>query len=237
MATASEFKKVFSLALREQKSLFVYNLGDQELKPSPVERDLGVLVDNNLKFHEHTADIIRKSKRTLGIIKRSFSYLDENIMKKLYKSLVRPVIEYANVIWGPLNVGDSKLLEKVQRRATKMVKNIRNLTYEERLRRMKLPSLKYRRRRGDMILVYKLVSGMLKTDGIVKRSAPRYAIRGHHLRLVKQRATKRPRRNHLTIRSVNDWNSLPGWVVSAPSLNIFKTKLDKFWSGEKYKFD
>jgi len=90
----------------------------------------------------------------LGIIKRNFIYLDEDAFIILYKSLVRSYLEYANSVWNPHRLGLIKDLEKVQMRATKLVITIKNLTYKDRLKRLKLLTLKYRRIRGDMIELY-----------------------------------------------------------------------------------
>jgi len=95
----------------------------------------------------------------LGIIKRNFIYLDEDAM--LYKSLVRSNLEYTNSVWNPHRLGLIKDLEKVQMRATKLVITIKNLTYKDRLKRLKLPTLKYRRIRDDMIEVYKILTNKI----------------------------------------------------------------------------
>ena len=80
--------------------------------------DLGVVVDHQLKFHQHTASVASKANRILGTISKSFEYLDIDSLPRLYKALVRPVVEYANSIWGPFYTGDKRMLEKVQKRAT-----------------------------------------------------------------------------------------------------------------------
>ena len=84
----------------------------------------------------------------------------------LYKSLVRSHLEYANVVWCPYRKEDIEELEKVQMRATKMVKSVCKLSYSDRLRALGLPTLVYRRLRGDMIEVHKLVTG--KYDPVFK---------------------------------------------------------------------
>ena len=87
----------------------------------------------------------------LGIIRRSFSYVDSDMPIRLYKALVRPHLEYCNVIWSPHLKRQSVGIEKVQRRATKLIINIRDLNYGQRLAVLGLPSLKFRRLRGDLI--------------------------------------------------------------------------------------
>jgi len=94
----------------------------------------------------------------LGIISKPFECLDIDSLSRLYKALVHSVIEYANSIWGPFYIGDQRMLEKVQKRATQLIPSLRD---SERLACLRLPSLYYRRRRGDMILVYQLLHGML----------------------------------------------------------------------------
>ena len=81
------------------------------------------------------------NKKVLGLIKKSFAILDKRTLPLLYKSLVCPHLEYGNVIWGQLFRGDIIAIENVQRRATKLIPLLKDLTYEERLRALNLPSL------------------------------------------------------------------------------------------------
>ena len=73
-----------------------------ELSGTDSEKDIGVTFSNNLKFDKHINNIISKANQMTGIIKRSFKYMDKDMFIKLYKSIVRPHLEYANVIWHPL---------------------------------------------------------------------------------------------------------------------------------------
>ena len=107
------------------------------------QKDLGILFDNQLRFHHHTTTIVAKANRLLGLIKRSFDYLNSDMLTKLFVTIVCPTLEYCNSIWGPSFILDQRKIEKVQRRATKMLPTISDKSYEERLSILKLPSLTY----------------------------------------------------------------------------------------------
>ena len=92
----------------------------KELDQVKEEKDLGVLIDNELKFHKQTAAAIKRANSVLGLIKKLFTLLDVSTLPLLYKSLVRPHLEYANVVWGHYYKEDIKAIERVQRRATKL---------------------------------------------------------------------------------------------------------------------
>ncbi len=79
-----------------------------------------MIVDDQLKFHNHTSDAVNKSNQILAIIKKSFMHLDMVVtVPLLYKSIIRPRLEYGNLIWGPHYKLDQQAGERVQRRATK----------------------------------------------------------------------------------------------------------------------
>ncbi|XP_076034509.1 uncharacterized protein LOC143021108 [Oratosquilla oratoria] len=123
------------------------------------EKDLGVIIDNRLNFSEYINMKINMANKITGLIRRTFVSLDEVIFKQLYVALVRPHLEYANQAWAPYLVKDIEAIENVQRRATKLVPTLKNLSYEERLRKLKIPTLAYRRARGDMLETFKILSG------------------------------------------------------------------------------
>ena len=212
-----------------------YHLRGTLMQAVTEEKDLGVFIDTQLKFRKQAAAAVNKASQVMAVIKRSFSLLDKTTLPLLFKTLVRPHLEYGNIVWGPFNRTDQLLVERVQRRATKLVPEIRHLPYPDRLRFLKLPTLHYRRRRGDMIAVYQVLHEKLdlKHEDIFNRSTARET-RGHPWRLVKPRAVSRVRRNAFSIRTINDWNRLPASVVGADSLNQFKNRLDAHWVHLQY---
>ena len=211
-----------------------YNMRGANLAATETERDLGVLVDSSLKFRMQASSAVKKANQILAVIRRSFELIDESTLPRLYKALVRPHLEFGNLAWGPFNRADQLLVEQVQRRATRLVTSIRHRPYEERLRLLKLPSLFYRRRRGDMIQVFQIIHGgvdLSPSDFFVL--APDRT-RGHAWKIKKPRAESRPRRQAFSARVVNDWNSLPPSVVGAVSIIHFKSRLDAHWANIRY---
>ena len=200
-----------------------------------VERDLGVYMDSDLKFRRQAAAVVSKASRMMAVIRRTFQLIDSSTLPMLFKTLVRPHLEYVNVVWGPFNRADQQLLERVQRRATELVPELRHLPYPDRLRALQLPSLYYRRRRGDMITVYQLLHGGFDLDpqALANRAHARDT-RGHPFRPAKPQAVSRILRNAFWVRVINDWNSLPAHVVMSDSLNQFKNRLDSHWTHVMY---
>ena len=118
-------------------------------------KDLGVIIDNALSFDEHIQKIVSKANKLAGLI-RSFVFLDEEIFKRLFKAIVRPHLEYCHAVWNPHKLKHIDALENVQRRATRFVPSLKGLSYVDRLKKLNLPTLVYRRARGDMIETFKI---------------------------------------------------------------------------------
>ena len=189
------------------------------------KKDLGVYVDTELTFEKHIETVVNQANRMLGLIRRSYTYLDSQSLLKLYTSLVRPTLEYANAAWTPILRRDQILLENVQRRATKLIPELRIL---------KLPSLYYRRARGDKIEAYKFTQSIYKTEQEPLQRQTNTTTRGHSHKLKKEHCNTRTRANFFRHRITNRWNNLCDDVVTAPSLSSFKSRLDHQWCAYKY---
>jgi hypothetical protein len=207
------------------------------LKVVQEEKDLGVTFDPTLKFSVHCNAIANKASSVVGAIKRSFDFMDQSMFKMLYKALVRPHLEYANSVWNPRLKKDIELLERVQRRATRIVPELKGLSYPERLKILNLPTLVYRRKRGDLIEVFKLLRGLENIDATrFFTPAPYAATRGHELKLFKQHSKLAVKQHSFSHRVVNDWNALPSSVIQSMTMNEFKSALDRHWNDLPIKY-
>ena len=214
-----------------------YTLNGMMVQKTEAEKDLGIIIDNEMKFHIQNASTVKKANRVLGLIKRGFDFLDEGNVTLLYKIMVRPIVEYCNTAWGPSYKVDQKKVEQIQRRATRLVTSLRHLPYEDRLEKLDLPSLTYRRKRGDMIMVYKIITGRAPGNQFLSVENMGGRTRGHRFKLKKYHAKKDIRRHRFSQRVINDWNNLPSDVVNAESVTAFKRALDEHWACIKYKMN
>ena len=204
--------------------------GPQVLGETTIEKDLGVHIVNNLKPTYHCKKAANKAMTALKLVKIAFDRLTKTNFKLLYTTYVRPHLDYCIQAMGPYMVQDFKALERVQRRATKLVPEIRNLPYEERLKRLNLISMEERVLRGDLIETYKILTGKLNIDHEqFFQVNHNERTRGHHLKLVKRRGVHQARMKFFSNRVVTPWNNLPQEVVLAESTNSFKNRLDKHW--------
>ena len=211
---------------------FNYCMNNTNLDCVDDEKDLGVVVSSSLKPSKQCALAALRANRMLGLIRRNFCFLGREVVLNLYKQLVRPHLEYAIQAWSPFYEKDKFILEQVQRRATRLIPEIKNLPYESRLRILGLTTLALRRVRGDMIQVFKFLSGSiaLTSCNFLHVSDNSQVTRGHSLKLVKEFSRTDIRRFSFSQRVVNEWNSLPEWVVSSNSVLSFKVNIDKFFT-------
>ena len=132
-----------------------HTLHRQELEHVFEQKDLGVILDAELKFDENISVKVKKANAIAGLIRRTFSLLGGPLFKKLFTTFVRPHLEYEKVIWTPHLKKYLTILENMQHRATKLVDRFHHMSYSERLKKLNLPSLVYRRARGDIIKIFK----------------------------------------------------------------------------------
>ena len=177
--------KIMHLGYGNQRA--AYTMEAVKLQEICEELDLGVIVQEDLKWAKQCAKVVGTANRMLGMIKRTFGNFSRDIIVKLYKSLIRPRLEYAVQAWRPHLRQDIALLEGVQKRVTNLVVKTRGKTYEERLQMLGLTTLETRRIRGDLIEVYKILKGFDHVDEKQFFTRASGSTRGHDLKLVKPR--------------------------------------------------
>ena len=126
-----------------------YEMGGTILSKTVKEKDLGVSMNANMKVSEQCRIAASKGNQVLGMIRRNITYKEKNLIVPLYKAIVRPHLEYCIQAWSPYLRKDIDMLEKIQRRATKLIPGLRDLRYEERLKECGLTTLETRRLRGS----------------------------------------------------------------------------------------
>ena len=199
------------------------------------EKDLGVIMNANMKVSEQCRIAASKGNQVLGMIRRNITYKEKSLIVPLYKAIVRPHLEYCIQAWSPYLRKDIDMLDKIQRRATKRIPGLRDLSYEERLKECGLTTLETRRLRGDQIEVFKILKGYENIDSNIFFKIKEDKItRGHNFTLVKKQSRLDVRKFSFSQRSINVWNKLSTECVHASSVNVFKNRIDKYLAKAGY---
>ncbi len=196
------------------------------------ERDLGVLVSNDLKVRIQVESAASVANRVLGRLKKTFRSRGLALWRALYLAYVRPHLEFAVQAWSPHLKRDIGIIERVQHRATKVITSLKHMPYTMRLRELELTTLEERRVRGDLIEQFKIFHGLDEVHFFVPQKAPSwqtqrvYNLRGHNCRLESQHVKNCLERSEFfTNRVVGPWNALPQEAINASSVNMFKDLL------------
>ena len=164
-----------------------YKMGDAVLSRTTKEKDLGVTFSADMNVSEQCGIAASKGNQIIVLIRRTITYKEKQVIAPLYKAIVRPHLEYCIQAWRPCRKKDIDELERIQRRATKMIPELRDFSYESRLLECGLTSLETRRLRGDQIEVFKIVNGYEDIDrNVFFKLKKDSRTRGHKTALVKE---------------------------------------------------
>ena len=192
----------------------------------------------NCLFEEHISTKVRAANAIVGLIRHSFTHLYCKSFTKIYTAFVRSHLEYAQSVWASHFRKHINMLENVQIRATKLVDGLGNMDYPERLKRLNLPTLVYRRLRGYMIEIYKHFHTYDKEIISTSFQPRERTTRKHDFQILNRKPKDGVRgiqSNSFYYRSHNIWNDLPRAVVNAK--DSFKNQLDEFWKEIPIMFD
>ena len=182
-----------------------YKMGDAVLGRTTKEKDLGVTFSAEMKVSEQCGIAASKGNQILGLIMRIITYKDKHLIVPLYKAIVRPRLEYCIQAWRPYRKKDIDKLERIQRRATKMIPELRYLSYESCLLQCGLTTLETRRLRGHQIEVFKIVNGYENVDrNILFKLKEGSRTRGHKAALVQEQCRLDTRKYSFSQRVINE---------------------------------
>mgnify|MGYP000361356293 CR=1 FL=1 len=239
--------KVMHVGRGVHKSTQSYTMLDDDgiartLEVTQVERDLGVLVSDDLTLGAQCRAAAAKAKWKFGALKQIFSSRSKQLWELLWKIQIRPHLEHAIQAWSPHLKGDIEVLEKVQRAVTKHIGGMKGLNYEQRLEKLGWTTLEARRERGDLILTYQYRKGNAEmnlttwrwVEPLTKQSGPVSSIRSNNevrLQPPTKSTTCQARRHFLTTRVAGPLHALPAGIIEKPSVNAFKNAYDEHLAG------
>ena len=221
-----------------------YHMGGNELEEANDEKDLGVFIEANMKPGKQCTAAAKSANFALGQIQRAFHFRKKDHIVPLYKTFVRPKLEYASSAWCPWLEKDKKQLEKVQERLIRMISDVKGASYEEKLKDAGLTTLEKRRERGDVIEAFKTIKGFNNVekekwftfeseDARPTRSNTVITEEGEKRRkfvMKGETARLETRKNFYSVRISKEWNEIPDWVKEKQSVNAFKNAYDKWAS-------
>ena len=203
-----------------------FKLNGKILQSKDEEKDLGVIVHKTLKSSRQCAEAVKKANKVIGMIRRNFKNFNKKIMLNLYKSLVRPHVDYCIQVWNPYLKKDIKLVEGVQRRMTRLIKEVKHLEYEQRLQVLHLNTLEQRHIRQDLITMYNIMNKKMDIDPTKYFDMfTQKKTRGHQWKIRPVIAKLDVRKYSFVNRVWKYWNRLPDDVVMASTLLKFKSGL------------
>lgn len=203
-----------------------YSMGGVILEAVKIEKDLGVMIQDDLKVAQQCVKAVKTANRVLGMINRTFKFKNKKIILQLYKALVRPHLEYCIQAWRPHYQKDISMLERVQTRVVNLIDSS-NKCYEDKLKTVGVTTLETRRLRGDLIEVFKMFKGFDAVNVHDFFTLSVGSLRGHSCKIFKPRFKTDVGKFSFANRVVFEWNLLTEEIISCNTVEQFKCKLDR----------
>jgi hypothetical protein len=205
---------------------YSYEMNGERLAEVKEERDIGVEVHQSLKPSKQCAKAAATARMVLGQVTRSFHYRDRSTFVKLYKTYIRPHLEFCTPAWSPWSITDIKTLERVQEKFVNMVSGLTGTTYDEKLAELHLDRLECRRQQFDIAMVHKIVHGHGDLDmdhWFEKFTGDRLTRAASDPLNIKAKGGRLDiRTGFFSNRVVSTWNEIPHDVKKVPDPKKFK---------------
>ena len=216
--------KCFVLHLGPANPKSQYVIDNVVITPEKFVKDLGVYVSESGHFNVHVSKICSRSYYMINLIFRSFVCRDPNFLISMFNIYVRSILEFNCCVWSPCDIGLINQLENVQKRFTKRIPGLTNLSYSDRLKRLNQDTLETRRLQAELIQTYKIISGhdKLNFDDFFSFRPHNYNCRGNSQTLFPVHRKTNVRSHSFSLRVTAVWNTLPTDVVLSPTLSRFK---------------
>ena len=199
------------------------------IEPSEYVTDLGVIMQQDLSFKLHIADIVKRARNKLSWVLSVFKSRSEIVINTLFKSMVRPIVEYCCVVWNPTKVSEIAFIESIQRTATSKIAGISDMNYWERLKKLKLMSLERRREHYVLVYMHKILQHRVPNDiGIEFYENSRLGLKARVPSLPPYRYQLSRYDGSFSVMGQSLWNVLPKYINCISNFNAFKQELDKF---------
>jgi Reverse transcriptase (RNA-dependent DNA polymerase). len=219
--------KCVCMHINQKGDYHSFSIEGVPIRTSTCERDLGSLISADLSITPNTTRLANIAWNRMGVLARLTGKIDRVCFPFIFRSLIRPLLEINIQALSPYLKRDINALENVQRRASKRVKGLWNTPYAERLKLLNLFPLDYRRFRGDLILMFKVMRTNAHPLNSLFELSPNAHTRGHAFKVQPPHCSSNVRKYAFAVRVCNPWNSLPSEIVSLDSVDAFKRGIDK----------
>ena len=190
--------------------------------------DLGIEFTSTLNFLPDITNIYRKAFYSSLVMYRCFNSKDKILLYNAFSTYVRPLLEYCTSLWSPYKLCEIRQIESVQKKFTKRLQGLEQLSYQERLHLLKAESLELRRLKSDLTMIYKILHKYVAIESSEFFTIKSNQItRGHSLMIVKKPFKYNLEKYALKNRCTDLWNKLPSHIVNAANVKSFKKLINK----------